>query len=555
MSENKKPRHFIQQMIDADLAEGKNGGVVHTRFPPEPNGYLHIGHAKAICISFGLAEEFGGKTNLRFDDTNPVKEDVEYVDAIREDIKWLGFTPNGGEYFTSDYFDTLYEYAHKLIDEGKAYIDDQSSELIAEQKGTPTEPGTHSPYRDRTVAENKELFEKMKNGEFEEGSKVLRAKIDMSNPNMHMRDPIMYRIMFAHHHRTGDKWCIYPMYDFAHGQSDSIEGITHSLCSLEFEVHRPLYDWYIKNLEIFPSKQTEFARLNLNFTVMSKRKLLRLVEEGVVDGWDDPRMPTLSGLRRRGYTPKSVREFIDRVGVAKRENVIDVGLLEWALRDDLNRVAPRVMGVLNPIKLVITNYPEGKVEWLPSVNNPEDPESGTREIPFGRELWMEADDFKVEANRKWFRLAPGKTVRLKSAYIVEYENHIEDENGNVTEVHVKYFDNSKSGSDTSGIKAKGTLHWVECSNAIDAEVRLYDRLFADESPDGHKDKDFVDFLNPESLKVLKGCKLEPSLADAEIGITYQFTRLGYFTPDSKNSTKENLVFNRSVTLKDGWKSK
>lgn len=555
MSENKKPRHFIQQMIDADLAEGKNGGVVHTRFPPEPNGYLHIGHAKAICISFGLAEEFGGKTNLRFDDTNPVKEDVEYVDAIREDIMWLGFTPNGGEYFTSDYFDTLYEYAHKLIDEGKAYIDDQSSELIAEQKGTPTEPGTHSPYRDRTVAENKELFEKMKNGEFEEGSRVLRAKIDMSNPNMHMRDPIMYRIMFAHHHRTGDKWCIYPMYDFAHGQSDSIEGITHSLCSLEFEVHRPLYDWYIKNLEIFPSKQTEFARLNLNYTVMSKRKLLRLVEEGVVDGWDDPRMPTLSGLRRRGYTPKSVREFIDRVGVAKRENVIDVGLLEWALRDDLNRVAPRVMGVLNPIKLVITNYPEGEVEWLPSVNNPEDPESGTRDIPFGRELWMEADDFKVESNRKWFRLAPGKTVRLKSAYIVEYENHIEDENGNVTEVHVKYFDNSKSGSDTSGIKAKGTLHWVECSNAIDAEVRLYDRLFADESPDGHKDQDFVDFLNPESLKVLKGCKLEPSLADAEIGITYQFTRLGYFTPDSKNSTKENLVFNRSVTLKDGWKSK
>lgn len=555
MSENKKPRHFIQQMIDADLAEGKNGGIVHTRFPPEPNGYLHIGHAKAICISFGLAEEFGGKTNLRFDDTNPVKEDVEYVDAIREDIKWLGFTPNGGEYFTSDYFDTLYEYAHKLIDEGKAYIDDQSSELIAEQKGTPTKPGIHSPYRDRTVAENKELFEKMKNGEFEEGSRVLRAKIDMSNPNMHMRDPIMYRIMFAHHHRTGDKWCVYPMYDFAHGQSDSIEGITHSLCSLEFEVHRPLYDWYIKNLEIFPSKQTEFARLNLNYTVMSKRKLLRLVEEGVVDGWDDPRMPTLSGLRRRGYTPKSVREFIDRVGVAKRENVIDVGLLEWALRDDLNRVAPRVMGVLNPIKLVITNYPEGEVEWLPSVNNPEDPEFGTRDIPFGRELWMEADDFKVEANRKWFRLAPGKTVRLKSAYIVEYENHIEDENGNVTEVHVKYFNNSKSGFDTSGIKAKGTLHWVECSNAIDAEVRLYDRLFADESPDGHKDKDFVEFLNPESLNVLKGCKLEPSLANPEVGTTYQFTRLGYFTPDSKNSTKENLVFNRSVTLKDGWKGK
>lgn len=555
MSENKKPRHFIQQMIDADLAEGKNGGKVHTRFPPEPNGYLHIGHAKAICISFGLAEDFNGKTNLRFDDTNPVKEDVEYVDAIREDIKWLGFEPNGGEYFTSDYFDNLYEFAHKLIDEGKAYVDDQSSEQIAEQKGTPTEPGTHSPYRDRSVAENKELFEKMKAGEFEEGSRVLRAKIDMANPNMHLRDPLMYRIMFANHHRTGDKWCIYPMYDFAHGQSDSLEGITHSLCSLEFEVHRPLYEWYIENLEIFPSKQTEFARLNLNYTVMSKRKLLRLVEDGVVDGWDDPRMPTISGLRRRGYTPASIREFIDRVGVAKRENIIDVGLLEWALRDDLNREAPRVMGVLNPIKLVITNYPEGQIEWLPSVNNPENPESGTRELPFGRELWMEADDFKVEANRKWFRLAPGKTVRLKSAYIVEYVDHVEDENGNVTEVHVRYFDNSKSGSDTSGIKAKGTLHWVESTNAIDAEVRLYDRLFADESPDGHKDKDFVDFLNPESLKVLKGCKLEPSLASAEVGTTYQFTRLGYFTPDSKNSTKENMVFNRSVTLKDGWKGK
>lgn len=555
MSENKKPRHFIQQMIDADLAEGKNGGKVHTRFPPEPNGYLHIGHAKAICISFSLAEEFGGLTNLRFDDTNPIKEDTEYVDAIREDIKWLGFSPNGGEYYTSDYFDQLYSFAHKLIDAGKAYVDDQSSELIAEQKGTPTEPGTNSPFRDRTVEENKELFEKMKAGEFAEGSRVLRAKIDMSNPNMHMRDPIMYRIMFAHHHRTGDKWCIYPMYDFAHGQSDSIEGITHSLCSLEFEVHRPLYEWYIENLEIFPSKQTEFARLNLNYTVMSKRKLLRLVEEGVVDGWDDPRMPTLSGLRRRGYTPESIREFIDRVGVAKRENVIDVGLLEWALRDDLNRVAPRVMGVLNPIKLVITNYPEGEIEMLPSVNNPEDPESGTRDLPFGRELWMEAEDFKVEANRKWFRLAPGKTVRLKSAYIVQYENHVEDENGNVTEVHVKYFENSKSGSDTSGIKAKGTLHWVECSNAVDAEVRLYDRLFADESPDGHKDKDFVEFLNPESLKVLSGCKVEPSLADAQVGTTYQFTRLGYFAPDSKNSTKENLVFNRSVTLKDGWKGK
>ena len=546
-------RHFIQQMIDADLAEGKNDGKVHTRFPPEPNGYLHIGHAKAICISFGLAEEYGGLTNLRFDDTNPIKEDVEYVDAIREDVSWLGYKPNGGEYFTSDYFEQLYNLALKLIDDGKAYIDDQSSEDIAAQKGTPTEPGSHSPFRDRSPEENRDLFERMKAGEFEEGSRVLRAKIDMSNPNMHMRDPIMYRIMYATHHRTGDVWCIYPMYDFAHGQSDSIEGITHSLCSLEFEVHRPLYDWYIENLDIFPSKQTEFARLNLNYTVMSKRKLLRLVEDGVVDGWDDPRMPTISGLRRRGYTPDSIREFISRIGVSKRENIIDVGLLEWALRDDLNRVAPRVMAVLNPIKLVITNYPEDKVEWLPSVNNPEDTESGTREIPFGRELWMEADDFKIEATRKWFRLAPGKTVRLKSAYIVEYENHICDDNGNVVEVHVKYFENSKSGFDTSGIKAKGTLHWVEQRNAVNAEVRQYDRLFADEAPDGHKDKDFTEFLNPNSLEILRNCKMEPSLSDAKPGTTYQFTRLGYFTPDSKNSKDGALVFNRAVTLRDSWK--
>lgn len=546
-------RHFIQQMIDADLAEGKNDGKVHTRFPPEPNGYLHIGHAKAICISFGLAEEYGGLTNLRFDDTNPIKEDVEYVDAIREDVSWLGYKPNGGEYFTSDYFEQLYNLALKLIDDGKAYIDDQSSEDIAAQKGTPTEPGSHSPFRDRSPEENRDLFERMKAGEFEEGSRVLRAKIDMSNPNMHMRDPIMYRIMYATHHRTGDVWCIYPMYDFAHGQSDSIEGITHSLCSLEFEVHRPLYDWYIENLDIFPSKQTEFARLNLNYTVMSKRKLLKLVEDGVVDGWDDPRMPTISGLRRRGYTPDSIREFISRIGVSKRENIIDVGLLEWALRDDLNRVAPRVMAVLNPIKLVITNYPEDKVEWLPSVNNPEDTESGTREIPFGRELWMEADDFKIEATRKWFRLAPGKTVRLKSAYIVEYENHICDDNGNVVEVHVKYFENSKSGFDTSGIKAKGTLHWVEQRNAVNAEVRQYDRLFADEAPDGHKDKDFTEFLNPNSLEILRNCKMEPSLSDAKPGTTYQFTRLGYFTPDSKNSKDGALVFNRAVTLRDSWK--
>ena len=548
MSENKS-RHFIQQMIDADLAAGKNGGVVHTRFPPEPNGYLHIGHAKAICIGFGLAKEYGGLTNLRFDDTNPIKEEIEYVDAIREDLKWLGFEPNGGEFFTSDYFNELFTLALKLIDDGKAYVDDQTSEQIAEQKGTPTAPGKHSPHRDRSPEENRDLFERMKAGEFDAGSRVLRAKIDMASDNMHLRDPLMYRIMYATHHRTGDDWCIYPMYDFAHGQSDSIEGITHSLCTLEFEVHRPLYDWYIQNLEIFPSSQTEFARLNLNYTVMSKRKLLTLVEEGYVDGWDDPRMPTISGLRRRGYTPASIREFIDRVGVAKRENIIDVSLLEWALRDDLNRVAPRVMAVLDPIKLVIINYPEGQIEMLPSENNPEDPESGTRELPFGRELFIEAEDFKIEANRKWFRLAPGKVVRLKSAYKVEYVDHLCDGSGKVTEVHVNYFENSKSGSDTSGIKAKGTLHWVESTHAIDAEVRLYDRLFADPNPDGHKEKSYMEFLNPESIQVLTNCKLEPSLKNAKPGTTYQFTRLGYFTPD----TKGEGVFNRALTLRDSWK--
>ena len=537
-------------MIDADLAAGKNGGVVHTRFPPEPNGYLHIGHAKAICIGFGLAKEYGGLTNLRFDDTNPIKEEIEYVDAIREDLKWLGFEPNGGEFFTSDYFNELFTLALKLIDDGKAYVDDQTSEQIAEQKGTPTAPGKHSPHRDRSPEENRDLFERMKAGEFDAGSRVLRAKIDMASDNMHLRDPLMYRIMYATHHRTGDDWCIYPMYDFAHGQSDSIEGITHSLCTLEFEVHRPLYDWYIQNLEIFPSSQTEFARLNLNYTVMSKRKLLTLVEEGYVDGWDDPRMPTISGLRRRGYTPASIREFIDRVGVAKRENIIDVSLLEWALRDDLNRVAPRVMAVLDPMKLVILNYPEGQIEMLPSENNPEDPESGTRELPFGRELFIEAEDFKIEANRKWFRLAPGKVVRLKSAYKVEYVDHLCDGSGKVTEVHVNYFENSKSGSDTSGIKAKGTLHWVESTHAIDAEVRLYDRLFADPNPDGHKEKSYMEFLNPESIQVLTNCKLEPSLKNAKPGTTYQFTRLGYFTPD----TKGDGVFNRALTLRDSWKS-
>ena len=547
-------RHFIQQIIDADQAAGLHEGRVHTRFPPEPNGYLHIGHAKAICVNFGLAAEYGGTVNLRFDDTNPVKEDTEYVDAIRRDIAWLGFEWNGGEHYTSDYFETLYGYAVKLIEDGKAYVDEQTAEDIAAQKGTPTKAGTSSPFRDRPIEENLRLFQEMREGKHPEGSMVLRAKIDMAHANMHMRDPFMYRIKFAHHHRTGDAWCIYPMYDFAHGQSDSIEGITHSLCSLEFENHRPLYDWYIDNLGIFPSKQREFARLNLNYTIMSKRKLLRLVEDGVVDGWDDPRMPTISGLRRRGYSPESIREFCDRVGVAKRNNVIDVGLLEFALRNHLNAVATRAMAVLRPVKLVVTNYPEGQMEWLPTENNPEDAQAGTRELPFSRELFIEADDFKVEGvNKKWFRLAPGRSVRLKSAYIVTYVDHVEDAEGNVTEIHVEYHPNSKSGSDTSGIKAKGTLHWVECNHAVDAEVRLYDRLFLDESPDGHKDRDFMEFVNPASLEVLKGCKVEPALAQAEVGEPWQFTRLGYFTLDSKLATEGNLVFNRAVTLKDGWK--
>jgi len=552
--EGKPRRHFIQQLIDADLEQGLHGGRVHTRFPPEPNGYLHIGHAKAICVNFGLAEEYGGLVNLRFDDTNPVKEDTEYVDAIRADIAWLGFEWNGGEFYTSDYFETLYGYAVSLIEAGKAYVDAQTADAIAAQKGTPTEPGTHSPFRDRPVEENLRLFAEMRAGKHAEGSLVLRAKIDMAHPNMHMRDPLMYRIKFAHHHRTGDAWCIYPMYDFAHGQSDSIEGITHSLCSLEFEVHRPLYNWYIENLGIFPSKQREFARLNLNYTVMSKRKLLRLVEEGLVDGWDDPRMPTLSGLRRRGYTPESIRAFCDRVGVAKRNNVIDVGLLEFSLRDHLNATATRAMAVLRPIKLVVTNWPEGHVEWLPTENNPEDALAGTRDIPFGRELYMEADDFKAEdVNKKWFRLAPGRSVRLKSAYIVTYVDHVTNDRGEVTEVHVEYHPDSKSGSDTSGIKAKGTLHWVEASHAVDAEVRLYDRLFSDPSPDGHKERDFLEFLNPQSLEVLTECKVEPVLAAASPGQPWQFTRIGYFTPDSKYSSESRPVFNRAVTLKDGWK--
>ena len=545
--------HFIEQIIADDLQSGKHQRI-HTRFPPEPNGYLHIGHAKAICLSFGLAEKYDGLVNLRFDDTNPEKENQEYVDAIRRDVSWLGYDWNGGEFYTSDYFEQLCGFAVKLIELGKAYVDHQTAEEMAAQKGTPTSPGTNSPHRDRPVEENLRLFQEMRDGVHPDGHCVLRAKIDMAHTNMHMRDPLLYRIKRAHHHRTGDDWCIYPMYDFAHGQSDSIENITHSLCTLEFEVHRPLYEWFIEQLGIFPSRQIEFARLNLDHTVMSKRKLLTLVEDGVVDGWDDPRMPTISGLRRRGFTPESIRTFCDRIGIAKRENVIDFSLLEWALRDHLNRVAHRAMAVLDPIKLVITNYPEGQTEDLPSENNPEDPAAGTRTMPFSRELWMERDDFREEANRKWFRLAPGKTVRLKSAFIVRYVDHVKGADGRVEEVHVEYFPDSRSGSDTSGIKAKGTLHWVNAATAIDAEVRLYDRLFSDPTPDGHDGRDFTEFLNPDSLEIRQGCKLEPSLASAEGGTPYQFTRLGYFSLDAEHTAKAgHPVWNRSVTLKDGWK--
>lgn len=543
--------NFIEQIISDDLKSGKHKEIV-TRFPPEPNGFLHIGHAKSIALNFGLGKEFNGKTNLRFDDTNPVKEDTLYVDSIKRDIEWLGFKWDGEALYTSDYFESLFELAVKLIEKGVAYVDDQTAAEIASQKGTPTEPGSNSPFRERSPEENLAFFQGMRNGDFEEGSKVLRAKIDMAHANMHMRDPLLYRIKFANHHRTGNTWCIYPMYDFAHGQSDSLEEITHSLCTLEFEVHRPLYDWLIEQLEIYPTRQIEFARLNLNYTVMSKRKLLQLVEENVVDGWDDPRLPTISALRRRGYTPESVVNFAERVGIAKRNNIIDLGLLEFSVRDHLNKIAPRVMAVLHPLKVVVLNYPEGNTEMLTTENNPEDENAGTRELPFGRELYIEQSDFMEDAPKKFFRLAPGKTVRLKSAYIVEYINHVKDEAGNVTEVHVNYFSESKSGQDTSGIKAKGVLHWVSAEHAFDAEVRLYDRLFSDPSPDGHKDKHFLDFINPDSLEILTNCKVEPSLKSAKKGDRFQFQRMGYFCVDSKYGEEGRPVFNRTVSLKDSW---
>ncbi len=548
--------NFIEAIIEEDLQNNKNNGKVHFRFPPEPNGYLHIGHAKSICLNFGLAEKYNGLCNLRFDDTNPTKEDAEYVNSIKEDIQWLGFQWNNEPLFASNYFEQLCAWAVQLIKLGKAYVDEQSQEEISRQKGVPTRPGTESPYRNRPAEESLILFEKMKNGEVADGTMVLRAKIDMSSPNMHMRDPIMYRVLHAEHHRTGNKWSIYPMYDFAHGQSDYIEGITHSLCTLEFEIHRPLYDWFLDQLAEAGRprpRQIEFARLNLSYTVMSKRKLLEMVEKNLVSGWDDPRMPTISGLRRRGYTPESIREFADRIGIAKRDNMIDVGLLEFSVREHLNKIVPRVFGVLEPVKVIITNYPEDKVEMLELINNPEDETAGTRQVPFSREIYIERNDFMEDPPRKFFRLGPGREVRLKGAYFVKCEDYKKDENGNVTAIYCTYDPETKSGSG-SPRKVKGTLHWVSIQHAVNAEVRLYDRLFLDEDPAGHKDRDFKEFLNPDSLKILQNCKLEPSLKKVQPGEKFQFQRLGYFCLD-KDSTAGHFVFNRTVPLRDSWKKK
>ncbi len=554
--------NFIHQEIDKDLAENKNGGAVLTRFPPEPNGYLHIGHAKSICLNFSLAQKYGGGCNLRFDDTNPVKEDVEYVDSIQEDVKWLGFNWVGEAKYASDYFDQLYEWAVKLIKNGKAYVDDQSAEQIAAQKGTPTEPGTESPFRNRSVEENLDLFERMKSGEFAAGEKVLRAKIDMGSSNMHMRDPLMYRIIHKDHHRTGGKWCVYPMYDFAHGQEDFIEGITHSICTLEFEVHRPLYNWFLDQIldgdedlkaRVRP-RQIEFARLNLNYTVMSKRKLLELVQKGIVAGWDDPRMPTVSGLRRRGYTPESIRNFADKVGVARRDGVIDVALLESCIREDLNKRTSRVNAVVNPVKLVITNYPEGNVEMVEVINNPEDESKGSRQMPFSREVYIEREDFMEEPPRKFFRLGPGREVRLKGAYAVTCTDFKKnEETGEVEEIYCTYDPETKSGATTVTRKIKGILHWVSVEHAVDAEVRMYDRLYDHEAPGSQKDKDHLDFINPDSLNVIKA-KVEPSLKDVKPLDKFQFQRVGYFCVD-KDSTSSKLIFNRTVALKDSWSKK
>lgn len=546
------PLDFIRVIIEQDIKANKNEGRVHTRFPPEPNGYLHIGHAKSICLNFGLAAEYGGLCNLRFDDTNPIKEEEEYVQSIKEDIRWLGFDWEDRLYYASDYFEQLCEWAEQLIRKGKAYVCDLSPDEIREYRGTLTEPGKDSPYRNRSVEENLDLFRRMRAGEFEDGSRTLRAKIDMASPNLNMRDPVMYRILKVSHHRTGDKWYIYPTYDWTHGQSDSIEGITHSICTLEFEDHRPLYDWFIEQLGIHHPQQIEFARLNLSYTVMSKRKLLELVKEGHVRGWDDPRMPTISGLRRRGYTPEAIRNFCDRIGVAKRESVVDIALLEYCVREDLNKRAQRVVAVLRPLRVIIDNYPEGKVEWLDAENNPEDPSMGTRKIPFSRELYIERDDFREEAPKRWFRLSPGREVRLKHAYYIKCEKAVKDpKTGDVVELRCTYDSQTRGGWSKDGRIVRGTLHWVSAPHALKAEVRLYDRLFLKKNPAEESDENFKRSLNPESLEVLIDCRVEPSLKDSKPESCYQFLRLGYFCVD-KDSSAEKLVFNRTVSLRDTW---
>ena len=557
MSENSTtagPKNFIANFIEEDIRKGKNGGRVHTRFPPEPNGYLHIGHAKAICLDFGMAEQYGGKCNLRFDDTNPAKEELEFVESIKEDIHWLGFDWEDREYFASDYFRRLYDFAVELIKSGLAYIDDQSSEQIAAQKGTPTRQGTASPYRNRAPAESLDLFERMNKGEFAEGTHVLRAKIDMASPNMHMRDPVIYRIIKRPHHRTGDKWNVYPMYDFAHGQSDYFEGITHSLCTLEFEVHRPLYDWFIDQLKDgeYRPRQIEFNRLNLTYTVMSKRMLQQLVQEGLVSGWDDPRMPTLSGLRRRGYTPRSIRNFVDSIGYTKVEAINDVALLEHAIKEDLNMTAPRVFAVLDPVKLIISNYPEGNGEQVEIINNPEDESMGSRMVPFSREIYIERDDFMVDPPKKFFRLGPDREVRLKGAYIVKCTGYkLSESTGLVEEIYCTYDEKTRSGGPEADRKVKGTLHWVSAKDAVEAEIRLYDRLFNHIDPAGQKDRSYKEFLNPDSLKIVKGAMVEPSLADAKALERFQFQRIGYFCAD-RDSLPGKPVFNRTVPLRDTW---
>ncbi len=548
------PTNFIKYIIDEDIAAGKNDGRVHTRFPPEPNGYLHIGHAKSICLNFGLAEEYKGLCNLRFDDTDPAKEEVEYVESIKNDVRWLGFDWQDRLYHASDYFEQLFEFAVQLVKKGKAYVDSLSSDEIREYRGTLTQAGKNSPYRERSIEENLDMFERMRTGQYDEGAHVLRAKIDMTSPNMLMRDPTLYRIKKVPHYRTGGMWVIYPMYDFTHCLSDSIEGITHSLCTLEFEINRELYDWVLDQLEVYHPQQIEFARLNLNYTVLSKRKLIRLVEEGHVEGWDDPRMPTISGLRRRGYTPESIRNFCERIGVAKADSMVDIALLEYCIREQLNKMAPRVMGVLRPLKVIIDNYPEGQEEELDAINNPEDPDAGTRKIPFSREIYIEQNDFMEEPPKKFFRLAPGREVRLRYAYFITCVDVVKDPaTGEVTELHCTYDPQTRGGDAPDGRKVKGTLHWVSAAHALEVQVNLYEHLFVKDNPNAAEEgKDFVDYLNPNSLEILENCMIEPSLTAANPGDRYQFERLGYFCVDTKDSAQQSPVFNRIVTLRDTW---